>query len=153
MVSAPASGAKIIAKITNTVDFIDDFAIEGGSSAGAYITKPVNLQNSSQALDIRVAASVRSTSSIKCFFRTSGGEETRKIEDIEFTPFNTDGSPDTTVAPSEGDVVQDIDFKDYKFSVSNLPEFSSFQIKIVFRGTNSSYTARIKDFRGIALAV
>ena len=82
-----------------------------------YITKPVNLQNSSQALDIRVAASVRSTSSIRCFFRTSGGEETRKIEDIEFTPFNTDGSPDTTVSPSEGDVVQDIDFKDYKFSV------------------------------------
>ena len=51
------------------------------------------------------------------------------------------------------DVVQDIDFKEHKFSVSNLLEFSSFQIKIVFRGTNSSYTARIKDFRGIALAV
>jgi hypothetical protein len=153
MVTAPASGAKIIAKITNTVGFIDDFAVEGGSSAGSYITKPVNLANASQALDIRVAASVRSTSSIKCFFRTTGGEETRKIDDIEFTPFNTDGSPDTSVAPSEGDQVLDNDFKDYKFSVSSLPEFSSFQIKIVFRGTNSAYTARIKDFRGIALAV
>ena len=153
MVSAPASGARVIAKITNTVGFVEDFAVEGGSSAGAYITKPVNLANASTALDIRVAASVRSTSSIKCFFRTTGGEETRKIDDIEYTAFNTDGSPDTTVAPSTGDQVQDIDFKDYKFSVSNLPEFSSFQIKIVFRGTNSAYTARIKDFRGIALAV
>ena len=153
MVSAPASGAKVIAKITNTVGFIDDFAVEGGSSAGSYITKPVNLVNASTALDIRVAASVRSTSSIKCFFRTSGGEETRKIDDIEYTAFNTDGSPDTAIAPSEGDQVLDNDFKDHKFSVSNLPEFSSFQIKIVFRGTNSAYTARIKDFRGIALAV
>ena len=35
--------------------------------------------------------SVRSTSSIKCFFRLSGGEETRRIEDIPYTPFNTDG--------------------------------------------------------------
>ena len=24
-----------------------------------------------------------------------------ELEDIEFTPFNTDGSPDTTVAPSK----------------------------------------------------
>ena len=153
MVSAPASGARVIAKVTNTVDFVDDFAVEGGSSAGAYITKPINLTNASTALDIRVAASVRSTSSIKCFFRLTGGEETRRIQDIEFTPFNTDGSSDTTVAPSQGDQVLDIDFKDYKFSATSLPEFTSFQIKIVFNGTNSAYTARLKDFRGIALAV
>ena len=153
MVSAPASGARVIAKVTNTVDFIDDFAVEGGSSAGAYITKPINLANASTALDIRVAASVRSTSSIKCFFRLTGGEETRRIQDIEFTPFNTDGTSDTTITPSQGDQVLDIDFKDYKFSASSLPEFTSFQIKIVFNGTNSAYTARLKDFRGVALAV
>ena len=153
MVSAPASGSKVIAKVTNTVDFVDDFAVEGGSSAGSYITKPVNLANASTALDIRVAASVRSEASIKAFFRLTGGEETRRIEDIEYTPFNTDGSSDTTIAPSTGDQVLDTDFKDYKFSASNLPEFTSFQIKIVFRGTNSAYTARLKDFRGIALAV
>ena len=69
MVSAPANGAKVIAKLTNTVDFEEDTAIEGGSSEGSYITKPVNLENHQQALDIRVAASVRSSSSIKCFFR------------------------------------------------------------------------------------
>ena len=47
----------------------------------------------------------------------------------------------------------DIDFKDYKFSASALPEFTSFQIKVVFNGTNSAYPARLKDFRAIALAV
>src|SRR6056300_2011676 len=86
--TAPASGSKVIAKLTNTVDYEDDTATEGGSSAGAYITKPVNLANASTALDVRLAASVRSTSSIKCFYRLSGGEETRRIEDIPFTPFN-----------------------------------------------------------------
>ena len=30
-------------------------------------------------------------------------------------------------------------------------EFTSFQIKIVFRGTNYAYPARLKDFRAIAL--
>ena len=151
--TAPAADSKIVAKITNTVDFEEDTVIEGGSSAGAYITKPVNLANASTALDIRVAASVRSTSSIKAFFRVSGGDETRRIEDIPFTPFNTDGSPDTTVVPSDGDVVLDNDFRDHKFSASSISDFNTFQIKIVFNGTNSAYTARLKDLRAIALAV
>ena len=153
MGSAPASGSKIVAKITNTVDYEDDTAIEGGSSAGAYITKPVNLANPSTALEVRIAASVRSTSSIKAYYRLSGGEETRRIQDIEFTPFNTDGSPDVTVLPSNGDVVLDLDFKDHKFSASDLIAFTSFQIKIVFKGTNSALPARLKDLRAIALAV
>ena len=47
----------------------------------------------------------------------------------------------------------DDEFKDHKFSVSGLQEFTSFQIKFVFTGTNSCLPARIKDLRGIALAV
>jgi hypothetical protein len=151
--SAPANESKVVVKLTNTVDYEDDTATEGGSSAGAYITKPINLANASTALDVRLAASVRSSSSIKCFFRLSGGEETRRIADIPFTPFNTDGSSDVSVDPSDGDVVLDLDFKDYKFSANNLPEFTSFQIKIVFNGTNSALPARLKDFRTIALAI
>ena len=153
MDSAPASGSKVVAKLTNTVDFEEDTATEGGSSSGSYITKPINLSNASTALDVRLAASVRSTSSIKVFFRLSGGEETRRIEDIPYTAFNTDGSPDTAVDPSNGDAVLDLDFKDYKFSASTLPEFTSFQIKIVFNGTVSALPARLKDFRALALAV
>ena len=153
MVSAPANGASVVAKLTNTVDFEEDTAVEGGSSEGVYITKTVNLENPSTALDIRVAASVRSSSSIKAFFRISGGEETRRIKDIEFTPFNIDGSSDVSIDPSTGDGVQDNDFRDHKFSVSDLSEFTSFEIKIVLRGSVSPYAPRLKDFRGIALAV
>jgi hypothetical protein len=153
MGSAPASGASIVVKLTNTVDFEEDTAIEGGSSEGVYITKTVNLENPSTALDIRVAASVRSSSSIKAFFRVSGGEETRRIKDIEFTSFNSDGSSDISIDPSTGDEVQDNDFKDHKFSVTGIQEFTSFEIKIVLRGSVSPYAPRLKDFRGIALAV
>ena len=45
-----------VAKITNTVNYVDDTAIQGGSSAGSYITKSINLANVSKALEIRVAA-------------------------------------------------------------------------------------------------
>ena len=151
--SAPASGTKLVAKISNTIDFEEETAIQGSSSSAAYITKPINLENQSTALDVRVAASIRATSGIKAYFRLSGGEEVRNIQDIEFTPFNSDGSSDVTVDPSNGDKVLDIDFKDYKFSTSNLPEFTTFQIKLVLTGTNSAYSSRIKDLRAIALAV
>ena len=153
MVTAPAAGASIVAKITNTVDFEEDTAVEGGSSEGVYVTKTVNLENPSTALDIRVAASVRSSSSIQAYFRISGGEETRRIKDIEFTPFNIDGAPDQAIDPSVGDEVQDNDFRDRQFSVSGLSEFTSFEIKIVLRGSVSPYAPRLKDFRGIALAI
>ena len=153
LTAAPAAGSKIVAKLANTVDYEDDTSTEGGSSEGSYLTRPVTLENPSTAIDVRVAASVRSTSGIKMFYRLSGGEETRRIQDIEYTPFNTDGSSDSNITPSQGDKVLDIDFKDYKFSVSSLPEFTSFQIKVVFNGTNSAYPARLKDFRAIALAI
>ena len=151
--SAPASGAKIVAKLTNTVDYEDDTATEGGSAAGVYITKKVSLANPSTALEVRVAASVRSTSSIRAYYRVSGGEETRRLEDIPYTPFNTDGSSDVNIDPSTGDVILDNNFRDYKFSDTGIHDFTSFQIKIVFTGTVSAVPARLKDFRAIALAV
>ena len=48
---------------------------------------------------------------------------------------------------------EDNDFKEQKFSVSSLPEFTAFSIKIVLTGSVSSYPPLVKDMRGIALAV
>ena len=71
------------------------------------------------------------------------------IHELDFIPFNTDGSPDSTVPASETDE----DFREYKYSVAGLNAFSAFQIKIVLKGTNSSYPPILRDMRGIALAI
>ena len=63
--------------------------------------------------------------------------------------FNDDGTADVAVDPSR----DDDDFKEQKFTVSNLEPFTAFSIKIVLTGTVSSYPPLIKDMRGIALAV
>ena len=42
------------------------------------------------------------------------------------------------VTPSK----DDNDFREHKFSVSGLPSFTSFQLKIVLTGTISSYPPR-----------
>ena len=56
---------------------------------------------------------------------------------------------DTTIIPAEDDFT----FREYKYSASNLNGFEAFQIKIVMTGTISSYPPKIRDMRGIALAV
>ena len=63
--------------------------------------------------------------------------------------FNDDGTPDSQPDPAK----TDNDFKEHQFTVSDLPPFTAFALKITLTGTNSSYPPLIKDLRGIALAV
>ena len=60
---------------------------------------------------------------------------------------NNNGKPDDRVTPSVG-----LEFKDYTFSVDDLPPFTKFQIKIDMVGTNQAQPPLIKDLRAIALA-
>ena len=79
----------------------------------------------------------------------SGAEEERPINDLNWVAFNGDGTEDISVTPAENDGT----YKEYKYSASNLNTFTTFQVKIVMKGTNSSYPPIIRDLRGIALAV
>ena len=133
----------------NTPDYVSDIESSGSSSAAVYITRPIVLENNSTALDVRLTQNVRATSSVKLYYRLSGSEESRNIDDIGWTAFNTGGEEDNTVTPAENDET----YNEYKYSASGLNEFSTFQIKIVMVGTNSAYPPIIRDLRGIALAV
>ena len=133
----------------NTPDFKDDEQSSGSSTAAIYCTRPILLENNSTALDVRLTSHVRSSSSVQVYYKITSSEEVRDIKDLNWVPFNTNGNEDVTVAPAE----TSNQFKEYKYSASGLSEFSAFQIKIAMKGTNSAYAPRIKDLRGIALAV
>ena len=132
-----------------TPDFVAETTNTGGSAPAKYMTRPVILKNESTALDIRLSAAVRSTSEIKMYYRTTSVDDVRKLGDVVWRAFNDDGTPDSQPDPAK----TDNDFREYKFSVSDLPPFTAFAIKITLTGTNSSYPPLLKDLRGIALAV
>ena len=134
---------------SNHPDYVADTTNEGTTSDAVYVTRPVVLDNTSTALDIRLSANVRSTSSIELYFRTTTSAEVRNVRDISWTPFNTAGEEDTTVTPASNDN----QFSEYKYTASGLTGFDAFQIKIVMKGSNQAYPPRIKDMRGIALAL
>ena len=140
-INSPASGT--------TPDFVAETNAKETSAAAKYLTRSVNLDNPSTALDIRISGNAQNDSEMKVFFRTTGPSETRRLQDIAFTPFNTTGVEDATITKAQDDNT----FNEYKFSASDLEEFTSFQLKIVLTGTNSAVVPRIKDMRGIALAV
>ena len=133
----------------NTPDFVDETNPTGGSSSAVYITRPITLENASTALDVRLTANVRSSSEIEVYFRATSSEITSDIKDLAFIPFNTAGEEDVTVSSAENDTT----FNEYKYTVTGIAGFTAFQIKIVMKGSISSYPPRIRDLRGIALAV
>jgi len=134
---------------SNHPEYVAETKNTGGSSSSAYITRPIELENESTALDIRISSNIRSTSSVELYYRVTGGSETRKIDDLNWVPFNSTGAEDTTVQPAE-----DYDtFTEYKYTASDIEGFTSFQLKAVLKGSNSVYPPRMKDLRGIALAV
>ena len=132
-----------------TPDFIAETENTGGSAMAKYITRPVVLENDSTSLDIRLSANIRTTSAVKMYYRVTGAEDVRKLGDVGWTAFNSDGTPDASVTPAEDNVT----FREQQYSASDIPGFTAFQLKVVMTGTNSSYPPLIKDMRGIALAV
>jgi len=132
-----------------TPNFIADTANTGGSGPAQYITRAVILENESTSLDIRLSAHVPSTAEVEMFFRVSNADDARLMGDLAWVPFNTDGSPDKAVPPSDDDVT----FREHQYSAEGLTVFTAFQLKIILKGTSSSYPPKVKDMRGIALAV
>ena len=132
-----------------TPNFVADTANTGGSGPAQYITRPIILEDEATALDCRLSAHVPSTAEVEMFYRLSNADDARKMGDLAWIPFNDDGSPDTAVPPSDDDVT----FKEHQYSASGTTTFTAFQLKIILKGSNSSYPPRVKDLRGIALAV
>jgi hypothetical protein len=133
----------------NTPNFINDEQPSGSSSAAIYCTRPIVLDNPSTSLEVRLTSNIRSDAEVEVYFRVTSANEVRNVKDLNWTPFNTAGEEDTLVSPAESNN----EFKEYKYSSSSLTEFTAFQLKIVMKGTNSAHAPRVKDLRGIALAV
>jgi len=132
-----------------TPEFVIETANTGGSTEAKYQTKPIILINESTALDIKITANVASTASVKMFYRLSNADDARNMSFLDWVPFNGDGASDKPVEPSENRY----QFKEHQFTAKDRTTFTAFQLKITMTGTSSCYPPKIKDLRGIALAV
>jgi hypothetical protein len=154
-------------------DVIDNYVTDNRANtifddptAFQYLSKEITLENSASSLKIIVNAYTNLYSNIRAFYAISPTENFNPI----FIPFpgynnidergqiinvaNNDGLSDTFISPSTtiGFSPSEIQYKEFTFTVDELPSFKSYRIKLIMTSTSQVYVPRMRDLRVIALA-
>ena len=140
---------------TNGIDYVSDNTSKNSSAVAKYVTKEVSINNPATAIDVRLTANVKDVQNIQVLYRYKKASSQENFEDIDWIYFNTNGEPDTLeIASSEntisGATEKQSSYQEFKYSVSNLPEFSSFAVKIVMKSVDPAYVPKIQDIRAVA---
>jgi hypothetical protein len=160
--------------VSNRVNkIITDYASDGrvativkDPTAFIYANNPIGLENSATSIKVLLAAYVNTYSDIRAFYAVSNNLD----NDLVYYPFpgylnidingniidiaNNDGSSNKLIQPTDtlSYKSDDLIFRDYEFSIDNLPQFRYFSVKLLGTSTNQAFPPRIKDLRIIALA-
>ena len=159
LVNAPAGIGK--ESTYSDVEFVR--SLDSDEHAAIYISKPISLKLPANSLKVLLTASRNSTNDVRVLyqlFREDSPESSinyelfpgysnyiidgngiKKVEDAS----KNDGSSDSDVSQTS-----DRSFRDYEYSVDDLPEFTGFAIKIVMASTNQATPPLIKQLRAIA---
>ncbi len=129
------------------LNYVDETSPTDGSAAAKHLTKIVTLDDDAVGLKVLITANRPNDTDFQVYYRTGTSDEV--ITDKSFVL----QSPETAMPADEEIAV----FREYKYLIGGqngvLPAFTKFQIKIVFRSTNSAKVPRIRDLRIIALSV
>jgi len=141
-------------------------SIDLDPSSCQYVSKETNLVNPASSIQIILDAHINVYSDIRAFYAIDNKQNFDPI----FIPFpgwdnldskgqiisssNSNGKPDVYIPQSSslGFATPSLEFKEYKFTINDLPSFNSYRIKIILTSTNQAYPPRIRDLKVIALA-
>jgi len=146
-----------VAKVTysNGIDFVAEDTSKNSSSISKYVTKEIYINNPATAIDVHLLANIKDVSNIEVLYKYKRASSQENFEDSEWIYFNESGEPDSLeLATAENNISSIVEkqssYQDLKYSVSDLPEFSSFAIKIVMKGVDPAYVPKIQDIRAVA---
>lgn len=129
-------------------------------NSAVYITKKIDLSNPANSIKVLFSAYRHESADIRVLYKLFTNDA--NIDSVPYDLFpgysnidnlgniidksNNNGLSNTYVTPSKPG-----EYKDYEFFVDDLPEFTSFSIKIIMSGTNQAQPPKIKDLRVIAV--
>ena len=140
---------------TNGVDFVEEDTSKNSSSVAKYVTKEVYINTPATAINVHLLANVKNISNIEVLYKYKRSSSQENFEDSEWIYFNESGEPDSLEIASAENTISSVvekqsSYQDLKYSVGNLPEFSSFAIKVVMKGVDPAYVPKIQDIRAVA---
>ena len=133
--------------INNPTNWMDSTLAIGDPHEAVYITKMISLADrQSRSLKVMFDAYRPTGSNIRVLYKVIEPGFTGDEDQVLWRFFNGNGSPDSTVNPSN-----EVEFKQYEYNVTGL-EFVKFQVKVVMASPDQAVVPRIKYFRAIATA-
>ena len=137
------------------IDFISETQSKNSSGIAKYVTKEISIENPATSIDVKLTANVTDTKNLQILYKLKKSSSQENFEDIEWIYFNTSGEPDVdTIASSEnaisGITEKQSSYQELSYSIENLPEFSSYAVKIVMKSNNPAFVPKIQDMRAVA---
>ena len=151
-------------------DYADDPRVNllvGDPHSSIYVSKVVNLETPATSLEVIISAYRDESADFRVLYRLFGPSSGNSTEPTwELYPGYTNmldttgnGVGDRTIDPSKNNGLPNAEVRgsnigevlEYGYKVDDLSEFSGFQIKIVFSGTNEARPPFFTDLRAIAL--
>jgi len=146
-----------IAKITytNGSEYVSENTSKNSSSVAKYVTKEISISSPATSIDVHLTANTKDISNIEVLYKFKKSSSQENFEDIDWIYFNENGQPDSLeIATPENSISSIVEkqssYQDLKYSAADLPEFSTFAIKIVMKGTDPAYVPKIQDIRAVA---
>ena len=151
---------RINSKVTDYATDLRVNSLDSDPSAAIYLSKVVNLEKAADGLTVMFDAYRHPTNDIRVLYRIFRVDAPPQYQLFELFPgfdnldsvgniinkAKNSGRPDRRILAST--TVND--YKEYKFTRGNLPQFNGFQIKIIMSGTNYAFVPKIRDLRAIA---
>ena len=140
---------------TDGVDFVPDTDASNSSSVAKYVTKEVSINTPGTSVVVKSLINTTDNENVKLFYKFKTSSSSVNFDDTQWIPFNIDGNPDVDILATpansiSGQFEKQDDYQELTYSVSDLPEFTSFAVKIVLRSDNPAYVPKIQDLRAIA---
>ncbi len=140
---------------TTGIDFTPESSSKNSSSLAKYVSKEVTINSPGTSIDVRITANLKDRENVKILYRIKEASLQSNFEDINWKYFNIDGSPDNDdLATAENSISAIVEkqssYQEFKYSAADLPEFTSFAIKIVMKTDDPAYAPKIQDVRAVA---
>ena len=137
------------------VDYVSDVEFNNSSTSAKYVSKEVFLDNQATSIDVRLTASVKDVENVKVFYKFKKASSQENFNDINWIAFNVDGNPDndniaTASNSISGNYEKQSSYQEFKYSASNLAEFSSYAVKIIMKTDDPAFPPKIQDLRAVA---
>lgn len=152
-------------------NYADDSRVNasvGDPHSSCYISQVISLENPSTSLKVILSAYRDSSADIRVLYRLYGPNTPGSTEPTWelFPGYNNmidtdgDGIGDQIIDASKNNGLPNREVRssaaqevlEYSYEVTDIPEFSGFQIKVDFSGTNEARAPFLRDIRAIALA-